>query len=216
LITNRRILFVVAGVCLALVLGVAAYKTRYEVLPRNVCVVEPGRIYRGGLQQEWPLRRLIQQYKTRTIVSLRGPCEWEETIAREMGVEWISIHMDARSHLHGVADEMLAATAVLADSSKYPIFFHCDRGIERSNMVQAAYRMMACGWTVEEAIAELDQVGLQADTEEVSDMQERKLRTFYNDYVLPHRTATAQSAGTAGNDGCQTASSATDGASTLR
>lgn len=181
---KKKLLLFVAVTLSVLVCSTAAWKLRYHVVMRNVQAVEPGHIYRGGLQQPGPLRRLIRQYGVRTIVSLRGPCDWEQEIARELDVEWHSVYMEARAPLAELSDEMAAAAALVADASKQPVFFHCDRGIDRSGLVQAAYRMIHCGWSPQRAIAELESMGPTTTTR-----KRRHLQAFYRDYVVSKQPA---------------------------
>src|SRR3954447_11040105 len=59
-------------------------------------VVEPGRIYRGAWQQPWPMRRLVREYKIKTIVALAPPSApplslQERALADELGIRWIHI-----------------------------------------------------------------------------------------------------------------------------
>ncbi len=171
--------------------GLVAWKLRYHVMLKNVRVVEAGRIYRGGLQQPGPLRRLVRDYHIRTILSLRGPCDGEEAIARSMGVEWISIDMDEGLE-NGIDDELEAAAAVLADRSKQPVYFHCSSGRNRSNMIHAAYRMIVCGWSVEQAIAELERLDFNPDSDPDDARRREQLITFYRDRVPADRTAQAR------------------------
>lgn len=38
-------------------------------------VVEPGRIYRGAWQKPWPMKRLVRDYKIKTILALAHPAD---------------------------------------------------------------------------------------------------------------------------------------------
>ena len=38
-------------------------------------VVEPGKIYRGAWQKSWPMRRLVRDYKIRTVLALAHPAD---------------------------------------------------------------------------------------------------------------------------------------------
>jgi hypothetical protein len=190
---TRRVVgtVLIAGVALVL-LGWWAWLERYHVILRNVRVVQPGQVYRGGLQKPGPLTRLIRMYHIRTILSLRGPCAWEERIVRRMGVEWVEIDLDEGAlDENGIGDELEQSARLLGDSSRYPIYFHCNAGRNRSNMVHGAYRMIACGWTLKRTIAELKTVGFDPE-HDPDDAQRREiLVAFYHDRVLPGRAAAA-------------------------
>ena len=43
------------------------------VFAERFAEVEPGKIYRGAWQQPWPMRRIIRDYKIKTVVAQRSP-----------------------------------------------------------------------------------------------------------------------------------------------
>src|SRR3954451_12861931 len=58
--------------------------------------IEPGKVYRGAWQQAWPMRRIIRNYKIKTIVALANPPESplvirEKALADEMSVRWVHL-----------------------------------------------------------------------------------------------------------------------------
>lgn len=48
------------------------------------------------------------------------------------------------------------AADVLNNADNYPIFFHCQAGKQRSNAALAAYRMRHGGWSLDQALKELE------------------------------------------------------------
>ncbi len=147
------------GVALLLpVLAAASWPLKGYVWLRNFHVVEPGLVYRGGEQKTGPLRRLIEQNSIRTVLCLAGPGPGEETVAESMGVRLLSIMLNDES-ADVTFDAIERAAGVLADPASRPVFFHCKRGIYRSNLVQAVYRMKHCGWNLERSIDELRSIG---------------------------------------------------------
>ncbi|HEX8200280.1 MAG TPA: tyrosine protein phosphatase [Isosphaeraceae bacterium] len=156
-------------------------------------VVEPGRIYRGAWQQDWPMRRLVRTYKIKTVVALAHPpgdamAQKEHALGRELGFRWVHIPIvDDRSAADGATlfDQLEQAAAVLADPANQPVFFHCHHGINRASMVQIAYRTRHCGWTLEQATAEISRtVGL---VEVTKGPDYRRMTDFYRQRVLPRR-----------------------------
>lgn len=163
-------------------------------------VVEPGQIYRGAWQKPWPMRRLVRDQRIRTVLALAHPAEHplavgERALAAEMKFEWIHIPIvDQRGTKDRAAEEAISdlldrAAAVIADASKYPLYFHCHHGLNRTSMVQIAYRTKYCGWTLDRAAEEVDRsVGLVR----VSHGPDyRHMVSFYENRVLPYRRGRA-------------------------
>jgi protein-tyrosine phosphatase len=160
-------------------------------------VVEPGRIYRGAWQKPWPMRRIVKDYKIKTVLALAHPAEHrlplqEKVLAGELGVRWIHIPIvDLRGTGDHAAEEAISdlldqAAAVVADPKNYPLFFHCHHGFNRTSMVQIAYRTKYCGWTLEQAMAEIERmVGPMKQVRHGPDY--RHMVSYYQSRVLPLR-----------------------------
>ena len=159
-------------------------------------VVEPGRIYRGAWQKPWPMKRLIQDYKIKTIVALAHPPDHalpqqEKELAREMGVRWEHVPIvDLRglNDRDGISDQLEIAASIIADPKNQPVYFHCHHGINRASMAQMAYRMLYCGWTLEQASDEIDRNFGLVEASRGPDY--RHMQAFYHDRVLPRRLVT--------------------------
>jgi protein tyrosine/serine phosphatase len=157
--------------------------------------VEPGRIYRGAWQQDWPMRRLVADHKIKTILALAHPpgntmVLKEQTLAKELGCRWVHIPIvDDRTVADSAAlfDRLESAAGVLADSSNQPVYFHCHHGINRASMVQMAYRMLYCGWTLDESTTEISQTFGLRQVDKGPDY--RHMTKFYNDRVLTRRSS---------------------------
>ena len=156
--------------------------------------MEPGKIYRGAWQKDWPMRRIVSQYKIRTILALAHPDDHplsvsERALAEELGIRWIHIPIvDQRSAANPktLGDLLDEAAAVLADPKNYPIFFHCHHGLNRASMAQIAYRTKYCGWTLDQATDEVAKtVGLVKVTH---GPDYRHMVDYYNNRVLPFRS----------------------------
>jgi hypothetical protein len=111
-------------------------------------------------------------------------------------VRWVHIPIvDHRGTGDRVAEEAISelldqAAGVLADPATYPLFFHCHHGLNRTSMVQMAYRTKYCGWTLEQAAAEIDRsVGLVTVNH---GPDYRHMVSFYQSRVLPWRRQQAQ------------------------
>jgi hypothetical protein len=158
--------------------------------------VEPGKLYRGAWQKPWPMRRLVRDYHIRTVLALAHPADHhlavhERALAKELGFRWIHIPIVDRRQTgdrdaeEAISDLLEQAAAVLADAANHPLFFHCHHGLNRTSMVQIAYRTKYCGWTLERAAEEIDRsVGLI----KVSRGPDyRHMVSFYENHVLPLR-----------------------------
>lgn len=45
------------------------------------------------------------------------------------------------------------------DKAPKPLLIHCTRGQDRTGVICAAYRVAECGWTIDEAIEEMEDYG---------------------------------------------------------
>jgi hypothetical protein len=166
---------------------------RDYVFADQFAVVEPGKIYRGAWQQVWPMRRLIQRYKVKTVLALAHPPNHplairEREMARELGYRWVHIPIvDERAlgDWRVISDHLEEAAAVLADPKNYPVYFHCHHGINRASMVQIAYRTKYCGWTLEKATEEIASTFGLVEVSHGPDY--RHMESFYKERVLPYR-----------------------------
>jgi hypothetical protein len=158
--------------------------------------VEPGKIYRGAWQKPWPMRRLVREYRIRTVLALAHPPEHplsigERALSQELGFRWIHIPIvdhrgtNDRAAEEAISDLLDEAAAVIADAANYPLYFHCHHGLNRTSMAQMAYRTRYCGWTLARAAEEIDRsVGLVT----VSHGPDyRHMVSFYESRVLPLR-----------------------------
>jgi len=142
------------------------------IFPSRLVTVEQGKIFRGAWQKPWPMRAIIHDHKIKTVLALAHPSDdplviRERRLASELGVKWVHIPIvDQRGSGDKEAEEAISdlleqAAEVIADPSNYPIFFHCHHGLNRTSMVQIAYRTKYCGWTLEQAADEIERtVGL--------------------------------------------------------
>jgi protein tyrosine/serine phosphatase len=166
------------------------------VLPSQFVTVEPGNIYRGAWQKPWPMRRIVNNYKIKTVLALAHPADHylsvqERQLTTELGVKWIHIPIvDYRGTNDQAAEDAISdlldqAAAVLADPANYPIFFHCHHGVNRTSMVQIAYRTKYCGWSLPQAAGEIERsIGL-VKVNHGPDY--RHMVSFYENRVLPLR-----------------------------
>lgn len=168
------------------------------VFADQFAVVDAGKVYRGAWQKSWPMRRLVRSEHLKTIVALAHPPEHvlsvrEKALAEEMGVRWLHIPIvDERrtGDVKGIFDPIERAAAAIADPANQPVYFHCHHGVNRASMVQMAYRMLYCGWSLEQAT---DEIGRTFGLREVNHGPDYRLMgEFYAERVLPRRAAVAR------------------------
>jgi protein-tyrosine phosphatase len=163
------------------------------VFPEKFAVVEPGRLYRGAWQKDWPMRQIVRDHKVKTILALAHPADSplsveEKSLAEELGVRWVHIPIvDQRgtNDAETISDLLDQAAAVLADPASQPVYFHCHHGINRTSMVQMAYRTRYCGWTLEEATEEISRTFGLVRVDHGPDY--RHMKAYYEKRVLPAR-----------------------------
>jgi protein-tyrosine phosphatase len=167
------------------------------IFPSQFVVVEPGRIFRGAWQKPWPLKQIVRYHKIKTIVALAHPGDHylsiqERKLSAELGVNWVHIPIidnrgtNDRAAEDAISDLLDQAAGVLADPRNQPVFFHCHHGLNRTSMVQIAYRTKYCGWTLAQAADEIERsVGL-VKVNHGPDY--RHMVSFYENRVLPLRS----------------------------
>jgi hypothetical protein len=196
--TNRRAWMRRAVLSVAVVFGIQQlWRHGHDyIFPSKFVTVEPGKIYRGAWQKPWPMRAIVHDHKIKTVLALAHPPEHaltiqERELAAKLGVKWVHIPIvDSRgssdqSAEDGISDLLEQAAAVLADPANYPIFFHCHHGLNRTSMVQIAYRTKYCGWTLQQAADEIERTVGLVKVNHGPDY--RHMVSFYEKRVLPHR-----------------------------
>ncbi len=147
-----------------------AIVTKLNAQPRRFAEVVPGKIYRGGRPTADQITSLHREKNIRAIVSLLEEKSTPEEkarmkAARECRIQVLRFPMrgDGTSEF----DVLDRAADAINDENYQPLFFHCAAGKQRSNAVQAAWRMKHCGWTLVDALRELEEKhGLEPDGDE--------------------------------------------------
>jgi protein tyrosine phosphatase (PTP) superfamily phosphohydrolase (DUF442 family) len=150
---------------------------------QNFYAVELGAIYRGAEQKAGPLRRIIREYGIRTIVCLVDPEPDERLVAESQGVRWVWMPL-CDSSLAATFDTLEKFADVVADPRNQPVFYHCRRGVYRSNLAQAVYRIKCCGWTLDETLAELRSVGFNPEDRGGDNCCVDALQKYYHERIL--------------------------------
>jgi tyrosine-protein phosphatase SIW14 len=143
-------------------------------LLRNFREVEPSKIYAGGYQHAGPLRKLLDRYRIKTVLSLMpdgsGSDLQEQEIVGASGARFVRVSIlsgDTEEDTRELSDEWISAKLesvyravdIMADPENQPVFVHCWGGQHRTGAVIAVYRVVHSGWTEEDAREELSQWG---------------------------------------------------------
>lgn len=164
---------ILAAVVIALSIGLVpvAYSKKREKAFGNFRVVEEGVLYRSAQPTPDGLGRAIHDHGFRTVISFRDvredrgtevPDEWEAAFCAKLGVKFIRLPALVWSYNHGVIPAEANVSkflTVMKDPTNYPVLIHCFRGIHRTGIFSALYRMECQGWTTAEAIGEMRECG---------------------------------------------------------
>jgi tyrosine-protein phosphatase SIW14 len=179
-------LFIVA----LLVAGPWGYWAYRNSLLRNFRVVREGVLYRSGQLGIPGLRHVIQEYGIRTVVTLRDsrkhpdeppPDSAEEQYCADHFINYY--RLPPISWSQGASPSPALASVqkfveVMRNPANYPVLVHCWAGIHRTGAFCAVYRMEIEHWSNEAAIAEMVQLGYDADL--LGDHED--VRTFLETY----------------------------------
>ena len=116
--------------------------------------VAPG-ILRGA-QPEPEGYATLKAMGVRTVISLRTN-HGERKAVEAAGMRYIEIPIKLWKNVDPAAVQK--ALSVMTDPTNQPVFVHCSRGVDRTGMVVAVYRMEVDGWSEAEAEAEMEAFG---------------------------------------------------------
>jgi tyrosine-protein phosphatase SIW14 len=150
-----------------LVGGPLWYNAYHSRCYRNFRVVDEGVLYRSAQLNLAGLKRLIHDYRIKTVVSLRdgektNDMEEEKYLAAETDIHFIRIPPRAWWASDGSVPAEIGLAefrAVMKNPANYPVLVHCFAGIHRTGAFCAVWRLDHDGWTNDEAIAEMRNLG---------------------------------------------------------
>jgi protein tyrosine phosphatase (PTP) superfamily phosphohydrolase (DUF442 family) len=111
-------------------------------------------LYRGAQ----PTAEGMKQLKTmgiRTVINLRAFHSDKDKVA---GTGMKSVRFETKPW-YAEEEDVIGFLRAISDTNSFPIFVHCQRGADRTGMMCAMYRVAVCGWTKQEAIAEMKEGG---------------------------------------------------------
>lgn len=164
--TSLRIVF---GLSIAglLIGGPCWYYGYHTASFRNFHVVEPGILYRSGQLTVPGLKRLIHDYGIKTVVSLRdgdksNDMDEEYYITHETDLNFVRIPPRAWWATDGSVPAEIGLAQfreVMDNPANHPVLVHCFAGIHRTGAFCAVRRMDYDGWSNEQAIQEMRNLG---------------------------------------------------------
>ena len=121
-----------------------------------------GHLYRGAQPSGTGLKAL-SKLGVVTVLDLRPHGERgtsEEKIVTAAGMRYFNVPMDG---LHGPTDDqIIKALAVLRDPNNWPVFVHCQHGVDRTGTVIACYRIASDHWPNVRAEKEAEYLGMHS------------------------------------------------------
>jgi len=112
-------------------------------------------IYRGA-QPEPEGYATLKAMGIRTVINLRTR-HGERKAVEAAGMRYVEIPMSFWKDVDPAVVRM--ALSVMTDPVNQPVFVHCSRGVDRTGVVAAVYRMEVDGWSEAEAEAEMEAFG---------------------------------------------------------
>jgi protein tyrosine/serine phosphatase len=141
--------------------------SRYDGLA-HFHTVEPGVLMRSGQPRVADLAYIRAEHGLRTVVAARGGTRHPlrgRWFAKQKA--WCARHDVHLEHLPfsdvaappaEVFDRFLA---LVGDARRRPVLVHCEQGFHRTGVLVAAWRLRACGWTWDRAVAEMEACGFE-------------------------------------------------------
>jgi tyrosine-protein phosphatase SIW14 len=133
---------------------------------KNFRIVKWGVLYRSGQMNLDGLKRILHDYRIKTVISLRDGTTAsdlaEEAYCQKQEVQFFRIPprpWEGPGDRAPVDQGVKTFRNLLADPSNYPVLVHCFAGIHRTGAYCAIYRMEFQGWSNERAIQEVKAAG---------------------------------------------------------
>jgi len=111
-------------------------------------------LYRGAQPTAEGMREL-KAMGIKAVVDLRALHSDRDEIG-DLGLASENIPMQP---WHAETEDVVRFLKIATDKSRTPVFVHCLHGSDRTGFICAAYRIVVCGWTKEEAIREMKEGG---------------------------------------------------------
>ncbi len=110
-------------------------------------------LWRGAQPTAEGLREL-DRIGVRTVLSLRA--FHADDLPADAHFEYERISFKS---WHPEDEDVVRFLRIVTDPARQPVFVHCQHGADRTGMMCAIYRVAYCGWTKDEALAEMTEGG---------------------------------------------------------
>ena len=162
-----RGLLIALAVLLAVGAGALAVRHWRAGADLNFACVEAGTLCRSGQPSARQLAEAVRANGIRTIVNLRGADAFakdaraaeEAQFANAHGIRYVSLPYDEARAQARIAEFL----SLVADPANRPVLVHCAKGVERTGVMVAAFRMKVQGWPLPQALAEMEQFGYRRE-----------------------------------------------------
>ena len=132
----------------------ASWAQKVEVAGIQNCHRVTTNLYRGAQPSAEGMAQL-KAVGVKTVVNLRA---WHSDKDKVAGTGLKSVRFEMEPW-RGDEAEVIQFLKIVIDTNNLPAFVHCERGADRTGMMCAMYRITVCGWTKQEAIAEMKDGG---------------------------------------------------------
>jgi protein tyrosine/serine phosphatase len=127
-------------------------------IPRFFTVAEG--LYRGGQPTEKGFE-LLKRRGIKTVINLRLEHD-EAEIVQKYGMNYVQIPIEEVRPWTQIPEAAVAKYfEIVNNPANYPIFFHCQRGADRTGAMAAFYRMAVQGWNAMQAYSEARNIGMR-------------------------------------------------------
>lgn len=111
-------------------------------------------LYRGAQPTAAGMKHL-KALGIKTVISLRSLHSDQDKLASD-GLKSVRLKLEP---WHCDEDDVVRFLRAATDTNNVPVFVHCERGADRTGTMCAMYRIVVCGWTREQALAEMKHGG---------------------------------------------------------
>jgi tyrosine-protein phosphatase SIW14 len=160
---------------LVVVAPIVYYRADYAHAKR-LRVIVPGKLYRSGQMTAEGFRDAIRDLGIKTVVNLQDDVpspDLQQSYFNRAEIKEIDLCRQLRVNFVFIAPDTLLRDQVpprrpegiekmlevFDNADNYPILIHCRAGLHRTGCMAALYRMEYQGWTPEQAVEEMKDLG---------------------------------------------------------